>query len=74
MTAIATKLLDDFKKLPPDEQLLVRDRVISLAEARQREALERLRGASAGKGLLAKLPAERARERPALALALGLSV
>ena len=63
MTAIAIKLLEDFKKLPPDEQLLVRDQVISLAEARQREALDRLRGASAGKGLLDKLLADRAGER-----------
>jgi hypothetical protein len=63
MTAIAAKLLDDFKKLPPDEQLLVRERVISLTKARQAEALTRLRGASAGKGLLEKLLADRVRER-----------
>ena len=63
MTAVANKLLDDFKKLAPDEQLIVRERVISLTEARQREALNRLRGSSAGKGLLDKLLAERARER-----------
>jgi hypothetical protein len=30
MTAIASKLLDDFKKLAPDEQLIVRERVVSL--------------------------------------------
>lgn len=62
MTAIATKLLDDFKKLAPDEQWIVREQVVSLTEARQREALERLRGSSAGKGLLQKsqmgLPAQ----------------
>ena len=63
MTAVAIKLLDDFRKLSPDEQLLVRDQVISLAEARQREALNRLRGASSGKGLLDKLLADRAGER-----------
>jgi hypothetical protein len=63
MTASANKLLDEFKKLAPDEQLIVRERVISLAEARQREALTRLRGSSAGKGLLDKLLAERTRER-----------
>jgi len=74
MIAIATKLLDDFKKLPTDEQLLVRDQVISLAEARQREALGRLRGASAGKGLLDKLLADRAGKRPSPALAAGLTV
>ena len=62
MTVVATKLLDDFKKLAPDEQLIVREQVISFTEARQREALNRLRGASAGKGLLAKLLADRARE------------
>ena len=63
MTATATKFLDDFKKLPPEEQVSVRDELILLTEARQREALKRLRGASRGKGLLAKLLAERAKER-----------
>jgi len=63
MTAVANKLLDDFKKLAPDEQLIVRESVISLTEVRQREALNRLRGSSAGKGLLDKLLAERAGER-----------
>ena len=51
------------KKLAPDEQLIVRESVISLTEVRQREALNRLRGSSAGKGLLDKLLADRARER-----------
>ncbi|MGP8201938.1 MAG: hypothetical protein ACLQU4_20800 [Limisphaerales bacterium] len=63
MTAIADKLLDGFKKLAPDEQLIVRERVVSLTEARQREAVQRLRGSSAGKRLLDKLLADRARER-----------
>jgi hypothetical protein len=63
MTVVANKLLNDFKKLAPDEQLIVRERVISLTEARQREALNRLRGSSAGKRLLDKLLADRARER-----------
>ncbi len=63
MTAVAAKMLDEFKKLAPDEQVLVRNQVVSLTEARQREALNRLRGASKGQGLLAKLLAERARER-----------
>ena len=63
MTAIADKLLDGFKKLVPDEQLIVRERVVSLTEARQREAVQRLRGSSAGKRLLDKLLADRARER-----------
>ena len=63
MTAIADKLLDVFKKLAPDEQLIVRRRVISLTEARQREALHRLRGSSAGKRLLDKLLADWAGER-----------
>jgi hypothetical protein len=63
MTAITNKVLDDFKKLAPDEQLIVRERVISLTEAHQREALHRLRGSSAGKGLLDKLLADRALER-----------
>ncbi len=63
MTAIATKLLNEFEKLAPDEQVLVRNQVISRTEARQREALKRLRGADKGKGLLAKLLADRAGER-----------
>jgi hypothetical protein len=63
MTAVVTKLLDEFKKLDPDDQLILRDRVLSLTAARQREALNRLRGVSAGKGLLAKLLNDRARER-----------
>jgi hypothetical protein len=63
MTAVANKVLDDFKKLASDEQLIVRQRVISLTEAPQREALNRLRGSSAGKGLLDKLLAHRATER-----------
>ena len=62
MTAVAHKLLDDFKKLAPDEQLIVRERVISLTEASQHEALNRLRGSSTGKGLLDKLLADRAME------------
>ncbi len=43
--------------------MVVRQRVISLTEGRQREALQRLRGSSAGKGLLDKLLADRLRER-----------
>jgi hypothetical protein len=62
MTAVANKLLDDFKKLAPEEQLIVRESVISLTEIRQREALNRLRGSSAGKGLLEELLTDRARE------------
>ena len=63
MTACANKLLDDSNKLTPGEQMLVRERVISLTEVHQREALARLRGSSTGKGLLDKLLADRAKER-----------
>jgi hypothetical protein len=63
MTACANKLLEDFKKLAAGEQLLVRERVISLTEVHQREALNRLRGSRTGKGLLDKLLANRAAER-----------
>ena len=42
MTAGANKALDDFKKLELAEQLIARERVISLTEARQREARNRL--------------------------------
>ncbi len=63
MAAVAAKLLDEFKTLATDELLIVRDQVLSLTEARQREALNRLRGASEGKELLAKLLAGRDKER-----------
>ena len=33
MTAIATKFLDEFEKLAPEEQVLVRNQVISRTEA-----------------------------------------
>jgi uncharacterized protein (DUF1778 family) len=62
MTSLATKLLEDFQSLPPEEQLLVRERVLRLTESRQREALERLHGASAGKNALKTLLADRSRE------------
>lgn len=63
MTAIATKFLNEFEKLAPEEQVFVRDQVAARTEARQREALKRLRGSSKGKGLLATLLADRAKER-----------
>lgn len=63
MTAVAAKLLDEFKTLATDELLLVRDQVVALTEERQREALNRLRGATKGKGLLTKLLADRDNER-----------
>ena len=63
MTAIATKFLNEFEKLAPEEQVFVRDQVAVRTEARQREVLKRLRGSSKGKGLLAALLADRAKER-----------
>ena len=60
MTSAAAKLLDDFETLAPEEQLIVRERVISLTEKIQKDALDRLRGASEGKELLAKLLGDRA--------------
>ncbi len=63
MTAVANKLVEEFKKLPPNEQLIVRERLILLTEAPQREALSRLRGSSSGKGLLDKLLVDRGGER-----------
>jgi hypothetical protein len=63
MTSVAARLLHDFETLAPEEQLLVRERVISLTESIQRKALERLRGASEGKELLTKLLEDRAGER-----------
>lgn len=63
MTSMAAKLIDDFKALPLDEQLVVRERVISLTEKHQLEALDRLAGSTIGQDLLAKLIAERTKER-----------
>jgi hypothetical protein len=63
MTVTASKLLDDFQTLSPEEQLLVRERVLSLTESIQRNAMDRLRGASAGKKLLDKLIEQRAGDR-----------
>ena len=63
MIASATRLLNEFEKLAPEEQLIVRKRVVALTQDRQRQALNRLRGASRGKGLLANLLSERAKER-----------
>ncbi len=44
-------------------QLAVRERVISLTEMRQQEALDRLTGSTKGQDLLAKLIAERTKNR-----------
>jgi hypothetical protein len=63
MTAVVERLLRDFETLAPEEQLLVRERVIHLTEGMQRNALHRLRGASEGKHLLSKLLVDRAGER-----------
>lgn len=63
MTSVAVRLLNDFESLAPEEQLLVRERVISLTAQTQRNALDHLRGASAGKELLTKLLGDRAQER-----------
>jgi hypothetical protein len=62
MTAVAAKLLQDFQSLAPEEQLLVREHVVSMPESVQRQALERLRGASEGKKLVARLLEDRAGE------------
>ena len=63
MTRLAERLLSDFETLAPEEQLLVRERVISLTQSIQEKALQNLRGASKGKELLSKLLADRAGER-----------
>jgi len=62
MTTVA-RLLSDFEKLAPEEQLLVRERVIHLTEGIQQKALQNLRGASEGKKLLSKLLIDRTAER-----------
>ena len=63
LTAQARKVIDEFKSLPPDEQLVARDEVVSLTRARHLEALERLRGVSRDEDLLAALLADRTKER-----------
>lgn len=63
MTAVAEKILEEFQSLAPAEQVVVAERIVSLAEERAHGALKRLRGASKGEGLLEKLLADRARER-----------
>ena len=63
MTSMAAKLLDEFEMLAPEEQMLVRERVIAVTEHIQLEALERLHGGSTGKELLAKLLKDRVGER-----------
>jgi hypothetical protein len=63
MTTAAARLLNDFQTLAPEEQLLVRERVISLTEGIQQKAVQSLRGASEGKQLLSKLLVDRAGER-----------
>ena len=63
MSTKAQAMLNEFETLAPEEQVLVRDQVISRTESRQRAALKRLRGADQGKGLLASLLADRVKER-----------
>ncbi len=63
MTSTAARLLDDFQTLAPAEQWMVRERVLSLTEHLQSEAVRRLHGAGAGRALVARLLADRAGER-----------
>jgi hypothetical protein len=63
MTTVAARLLRDFEKLAPEEQLLVRERVISMTESIQQRAMQSLRAASEGKQLLSELLVDRVGER-----------
>jgi hypothetical protein len=63
MTAMAERILAEFNSLDPQEQRLVRDRMIAATESEQRKALERLRGSGKGEHLLEKLLKDRAEER-----------
>ena len=63
MSTKAQAMLNEFETLAPEEQVLVRDQVISRTESRQRAALKRLRGADQGKGLLDALLADRTAAR-----------
>ncbi len=62
MTAAAAKVLEEFEALDPQDQMVVRDQVLSVTQQRQREALDRLRGSGKGTGLVGKLLEERRRD------------
>jgi hypothetical protein len=62
MTALAERLLKDFETLDPQEQMVVRNHVLSLTQERQLQAIERFRGSSKGKDLVGKLLEERKRD------------
>jgi hypothetical protein len=63
MTALAERLIKDFATLDPQEQMVVRNHVLSLTQERQLQAIERLRGSAKGEHLLEKLLKNRAEER-----------
>ena len=63
MSTKAQAVVEQIKSLPPSEQDEVCEEIVAFRKRHQREAVERLRGATAGKSLLNKLLAERARER-----------
>jgi hypothetical protein len=63
MSTKAETVLEEIKALSLPEQQAVWQELRVLNKVQQRAALERLRGSSAGKGLLDKLLAARARER-----------
>jgi hypothetical protein len=63
MTAAAAQVLKEFEALDPQDQLLVRNQLLSTTQQRQREALERLRGSGKGEKLVERLLKDRAEER-----------
>jgi hypothetical protein len=54
-TAAAERVLKEFEALDPQEQLVVRNHVLSVTQERQLQANERFRGSSKGKDLVGKL-------------------
>jgi hypothetical protein len=63
MTAAIARILQDFEALDPQDQIVVRNKVVSATQQLQLEALERLTGSSKGHDLLGKLLAERKRDK-----------
>ncbi len=63
MTAAAARVLEDFKALAPDEQILVRNKVVSATQQGQLDALNRFAGSLQGRDLVGKLLEDRKRDK-----------
>ncbi len=63
MTPTAERILSDFDALDPQEELMVRARVLAAAEPDRRDPIVRLRGSAGGERLLERLLSDRAEDR-----------